>query len=388
MWYNLSEEELKGVVKMKKKTIGWIAGFSLLFALIGYGIGAMSGNDTEPIEEPIEEVVVDDEEEQEEVVDDTMEVNQTLADWMPRLDNVQYQYEGFGNEYAAFNWVPQFNQENYYQIARDNGGTTVVEIYEYREDEIVRVFSRPETYFRDNFMEIGAIDQFNQNEVVLKQPIEVGTNWSTDVADYEITAIEKEITVPAGNYPTVEVTIEQEGSLIKRYYAEDIGLVYEWTEADGFEVESKLATIEKDIAETIPLTVYQSDDQIMGIDRISTEIKLNTNDSARIALQELLTGAADGFEDIYLLPDGTKINYLFLNNEDVVEVDLSKEYIQNMNAGSSGESFYLTGLGNTLSTYYGVENVLLTIDGENYEGGHIILKDGEYISYDDSIVNE
>lgn len=372
---------------MKKKTIGWIAGFSVLFALIGYGIGAMGGNDAEPAADPVEEEVVE-EDEQDEVVDETEDVNQTLADWLPRLDNVVYNYEGIGNEYAEFKWVPQFNQENYYQIAKDNGGTTVVEIYEYRDDEIVRVFSRPETYFRDNFMEIGAIEEFDENEVVLKQPIEVGTNWSSTNGAYEITAVDKEITVPAGDYQTIEVTIEQDDSVIKRYYAEDVGLVYEWTDASGLEIESKLATVETDTPEILPLTIYQADDQLMGIDRIDAEIQLNTNDPARIALQELFAGEADGFEEIYLFPEGTKINYLFLNDEDVVEVDLSEEYISNMNAGSSGESFYLTGLGNTLAAYYGVENVLLTIDGENYEGGHILLQDGEYISYDDSMVNE
>lgn len=368
---------------MKKKTIGWIVGFSILFALIGYGIGTMGGNETPPPEEPEEEVV--EEEEEVEVVD---EVNQTLADWIPRLDNVAYDYEGIGNEYASFNWMPQFNQENYYQIARDNGGTTVVEVYEYHEDEIVRVFSRPETYFRDNFTEIDAIDTFDQNEVILKKPIAVGTSWSTDEADYEITSIDKDITVPAGDYQTIEVTIEHEDSLIKRYYAEEIGLVYEWTEVEGMEIESKLATIETDVAEIIPLTIYQADDQLMGIEQINAEIQLNTNDSARIALQELFSGNVAGFDNIYLFPEGTEINYLFLNDEEIVEVDLSSEYVTNMNTGSSGESFYLTGLGNTLTQYYGAEKVRLTIDGENYEGGHILLGDDEFLLFDDSMLNE
>lgn len=379
---------------MKKKTIALIIGLSLLFALIGYGIGTMGRDSDEPIEEPIEEpteeevVEEEEEDEEEEVVEETNEINQTLADWIPRLNNIVYSYEGFGNEYASFKWTPQFNQEDYYQIAKDNGGTIMVEIYEYSDDEIVRTFSRPETYFRDNFTAIGTIDNYEDNEVILKQPIAVGTNWSTADADYEITSIDKTINVPAGDYETVEVTIEYDNSVIKRYYAENVGLVYEWTETDGFEIESKLTEIQTDTPETIPLTVYQADNQAMGLDRISAEIQLKTNDPARVALQKLFTGETSGFENIRLLPNGTKINYLFLNSEDIVEVDLSSDYITNMNAGSSGESFYLTGLGNTLSQYYGVEKVLLTIDGENYEGGHILLKDGELIFYDDSMVNE
>lgn len=374
---------------MKKKTIAWVIGLSLLFALIGYGIGSMSNDDPIPTVDPGDETeVVGEEETDEDTEEEVNAVNQTLADWIPRLDNVVYNYEGFGNEYASFKWTPQFNQENYYQIAKDNSGTTMVEIYEYSDDEIVRTFSRPETYFRDNFTSIGIIDEYEENEVILKKPIAVGTSWTSDTASYEITAIDKEIKVPAGDYKTVEVTIEYDDSVIKRYYAENVGLVYERTETEGFEIESKLAEIQTDTAETIPLTVYQADGQVMGLDRISAEIQLNTNDPARVALQELLSGETDGLENIYLLPEGTEINYLFLNSEDIVEVDLSSEYISNMNTGSSGESLYLTGLGNTLSQYYGVEKVLLTIDGDNYEGGHILLRDDEYLIYDDSMLNE
>lgn len=379
---------------MKKKTIAWIIGVALIFSLVGYGIGTMGRNGTEPIEEPIEEPVDEEikedvtEDVDEEVVEETYEVNQNLADWIPRLDNVIYHYEGFGNEYASFKRVPQFNQENYYQIATDNSGTIVVDIFEYRADEIVRIFSRPETYFRDNFTTIGTIDEYADDEIILKLPIAVGTSWSTDEANYEITAIEKEIEVPAGNFETIEVTIEFDEATIKRYYAEKIGLIYEWTEVDEFEVESKLDNIQKDTPETISLTVYQVDEQVLGLEQIPAEIQLNTNDPARIALQELLTGEKTGFEGISLLPKGTKINYLFLNDEGIVEIDLSNEYITNVNTGSSGESFSLSGLGNTFAQYYGVEKVRLTIDGENYEGGHILLGDDDYLIFDESIINE
>lgn len=376
---------MKGVANMTKKVISWFTTFFLLFLLTSCGIW---NNKPEDAETPPEETEVIDEETEVEVVEDIDGVSQNLSDWLPRLDNVIYNYEGFGNEFASFNWTPQFNQENYYQLAKDNSGTTVVDIYEYTDEEVVHVFSRPETYFRDNFTKIGTTEKYKVNEVILKRPIVVGTNWTTDDASYEITAVDKEISVPAGDYTTIEVTIDYEDFMIKRYYAENVGLIYEWTETEGLEVESKLSDIQTEVAEEIPLTVYQTDNEIIGLDQISAEISLNTNDPARLALQELLTGETDGFENIALLPQETKINYLFLNDEGIVEVDLSREYITNMNVGSAGESFYLIGLGNTLSQYYGVDKVLLTIDGENYEGGHIILNDNEYLTFDEEMVNE
>jgi hypothetical protein len=315
------------------------------------------------------------------------EVNQDLSAWLPRLDNVVYSYEGIGNEFAEYNWTPQFNQDDYYQVANQNPGTTLVEIFEYREDEIVRTFQRGETYFRDNFTEIGSFPDERQEEVLLKAPIEVGNSWSNEDSDYEITAIDHEIEVPYGTFNAIEVTITTDDAVTKRYYAEDVGLVSEIFESEGMIVESNLESVETDTPEILPFTVFVPDDQAMGMDQVEAELALNTNDPARVAITELLSGQADGFENINILPEGTTINYLFLNNDNIVEVDVSSEFEENMNAGSTGELFAVYTLVNTLSQYYGAQEVLLTVDGEPYEGAHMALQEGETLAFNEDMVN-
>lgn len=315
------------------------------------------------------------------------EVNQDLSAWMPRFENVVYSYEGIGNEFAEYNWTPQFNHGDYYQIAKQNPGTTLVEIFEYREDAIVRTFHRGETYFRDNFTEIGSFPDYRQDEVLLKAPIEVGNSWINEDSHYEITAIHHEIEVPYGTFNAIEVTITTDDTLTKRYYAEDIGLISEVFESKGMTVESNLENVMTDTPEIIPFTVFVPDDQATGMDQVQTELVLNTNDPARLAITELLSGQADGFENINILPKGTTINYLFLNNDNIVEVDVSSEFEENMNAGSTGELFAIYTLVNTLSQYYGVQEVLLTVDKEPYEGAHMVLEEGETLAFNEDMVN-
>lgn len=315
------------------------------------------------------------------------EVNQDLSAWLPRLDNVVYSYEGIGNEFAEYNWTPQFNQDDYYQVANQNPGTTLVEIFEYREDEIVRTFQRGETYFRDNFTEIGSFPDDRQEEVLLKAPIEIGNSWSNEDSDYEITAIDHEIEVPYGTFNAIEVTITTDDAVTKRYYVEDVGLVSEVFESEGMTVESNLESVETDTPEILPFTVFVPDDQAMGMDQVEAELLLNTNDPARVAITELLSGQADGFENINILPEGTTINYLFLNNDNIVEVDVSSEFEENMNAGSTGELFAVYTLVNTLSQYYGAQEVLLTVDGEPYTGAHMALQEGETLAFNEDMVN-
>lgn len=372
---------------MNKRTMKWLSLFLSAGILASCGLFQDDPVETET-DEPTE--IVDNINEPEEDPGETVdsETNQDLTIWMPRLDNVTYHYKGIGNEYAEFTWYPQFNQDDYYQVTTNNGGTTLVEIYEYREDAVVRTFQNEETYYRDNFTEIGTFTDKKVEEIVLQLPIEVGNSWESNETSYEITAVDHEITVPANTYNALEVTATSEdGATMKRYYTENIGLVAEIYEDGEFVVESNLETIEENSAEIIPLSVYVADEQAMGMDVVEADIQLMTNDPDRMALQELLSGQNPDYPETNILPEGTEIQYLFLNDDRVVEVDVSEEF-ENMNAGSTGELFFIYNLVNTLSQYYGTDEVLLTVDGEPYSGAHMILEDGETLNFNQEMVNE
>lgn len=371
---------------MTKKQYKWLSFFILSIFLTSCGLFSnqetTEPNPKPPTEEIVEEVTPEDEDKQGEIT-----ANQDLSAWVPRLENIRYSYEGIGNEFAPFDWTPQFNQENYYQITTDNGGTTIAEIYRYDEDQVVRTFQRPETYFRDNFTEIGSFLDEQEEEVILKAPIQVGNTWSSNGNNYEITSIDYEIEVPAGSYQTIEVTLTTDDMVIKRYYAEDVGLVSEVSETEEMSVQSNLETIETDTPEVLPFTVYVPDEQAMGLDTVEAELTLNTNDPARLAIKELLSGQNEQFKGINLLSEDTEFNYLFLNDENVVEVDVTSAFEENM-AGSTGELFGIYTLVNTLSEYYGTPEVLLTVDGSPYSGPHVALEEGEVFTFNEEIINQ
>jgi uncharacterized protein involved in tellurium resistance len=71
----------------------------------------------------------------------------------------------------------------------------------------------------------------------------------------------------------------------------------------------------------------------------------------------------------------------------MVYIDLNKDFVTEMNAGSGYESMILQSIGNTFGKYYNSQKVILTIDNNPYESGHIVMKKGEYIKvkYDDAV---
>lgn len=319
------------------------------------------------------------------------ELSQNLEDWFPRLENVHYVYDGEGIEFAPFEWTPQFVHANTLQVSESTAGTTVVRIYEYSENDIVEIFTRAETYFREDFVDTGYPSTAEEYETILQLPIEEGHSWESETgATYEITGTDIEVETPSGIYEAIEVTRILEDYQVIHYYAEGIGLVHRVSYPEGeeaSEITSSLAEIQEDVPETIPITLYTIDSQAMGIDAIESFLTLSTNDPARVSLADALRGGVTEMENTPLLTENVDINFMYLDANNVVNIDFSEELISEMNAGSGTEMLILQSLVNTIGSYYNAEEIVLTVDNEPYSSGHIALEEGETLTVDYENVN-
>ncbi|WP_368646083.1 GerMN domain-containing protein [Alkalibacterium putridalgicola] len=323
--------------------------------------------------------------------DEQAEVEQDLTVWFPKFEDTLLDYEGEGNEFAPFTRYPQFVKDDSVQMVESTGGTDVVTIYEYSDEEVREVFVRPETYFREDFADTGLESEQDDFEIILQKPLEEGHSWESPTGSTsEITGVAVEKDLSFGKVTALEVTRTSEnGSETVEYYAEDIGLVERIfkTEEGENNVISTLDTRSENTPEEIPLTVYSVDDQAMGLDRTSVTMALYTNEPARLAMAEILRGQAPDTETAQIIAESTDINFMYLRQDGVVHVDFSTD-LADMNAGSGVESMILQGIVNTIGGYYNVEEVLITLDNEPYESGHIALDEGETLSVDYSNVNE
>ncbi|MDU5111572.1 MAG: GerMN domain-containing protein [Clostridium sp.] len=62
---------------------------------------------------------------------------------------------------------------------------------------------------------------------------------------------------------------------------------------------------------------------------------------------------------------------------DTISLDFSANFISAQNLGSGAESKTLTAICNTFGDYYDVNNVIITIEGNTYSSGHILMNEGE-----------
>lgn len=312
---------------------------------------------------------------------DTEELS--IEDYYPIEGNTKYSYTGKGNEFATYTVYIDYIANNRIQNRTNNGGTESINVMELKDNQLTQLYSRGETYFRQNFLN----NEYDGGKILLKGPLKEGTTWNYDEnTTATITNISKEVVTPIGNYQAIEVTIEGEQGKTIDYYAKDVGLVKSIASGEGYEVSSTLSSIEKDKPLTQTITLYYPN--VEGtIDTIGVQIEFNTNDEPKDVIEKIVKDLS-----VYeILSPNTRINELYYNEEEnSVHIDLSQDFVTEMNAGAGMEALILQSLTNTLGSYYGVHEVYITIDGGTYESGHIIINEGEpsLVNFDNVNINE
>ena len=378
---------------MKKLTIT-VAVMSIMLLLVACGSNGTKESPAEtPAESPQEEAAKEPAEAEEQaetpseapVIEE--EAEKLTVDRLYPFETDTYRvYEGKGNEFAGYDVYVDFMQSDRIQLRENNGGTEIVRVLEKKDGMVKEVIFEPETYYKENFLS----KEPNTDRILIMEPIAAGTTWMNDNETNTITAVDKEVVTPSGTYLAVEVTRvtknEKDEYTNIDYYAEDMGLVKSLNIGTGYEVSSSLQKIEKNAVQNKVVNFYYPNAMDERIFLYRKEIQFTTNDIPRILLIEAYKELPK--EAAPVLTPNTKVNYLYLNQDGMVYVDLSKDFMNEMNAGAGYESLILQSLANTFGDYYGTSKVILTIDGETYESGHILLREFEPLEVNyDSIVD-
>lgn len=158
--------------------------------------------------------------------------------YMPMKVGYIWEYEGEGNEYASYILSVGYEEENRYQLTRDNGGTVIADIYEIREDSIVHVYMSGESYDQTNLLN----QQNNLEDIVLKLPLEVGNKWVSEENSYEIIDTKATVSVPYGVFNDCVVVRRtyKDGSEEYMNYKEGVGMLQSEFRTGDFSVFSRL----------------------------------------------------------------------------------------------------------------------------------------------------
>jgi hypothetical protein len=309
---------------------------------------------------------------------ETIPETETVADYFSISENTHYVYEGQGMEYAAYDVYAEFIADNKVQQRVDNGGTVMAKIVEIANGKVTETFAKEDAYYRINFLDEGG----NKDEILLMEPLETGTTWTlADGRVRTITATEAAVSTPAGDYTALEVTTEGTDSTIVQYYAKDVGLVKSVFVSGDAQIVSALSRIETDVPFTQMVRFYYPNIEDSRIYWTARAIDFYTNASNAEVL------AAAYKEDVptqmgTVFSEGTAINDLYLDNNGMVHIDLTTDFVSEMNAGGEFEAMILQAVADTFGNYYNAEKVMLTVEGAPYSSGHFMFEADEYLTAD------
>lgn len=137
-------------------------------------------------------------------------------------EGTKWQYLGEGNEFASFTSEVLFVKEDRAQVMENNGGTVSASVFKVTDDEIVRIFFKGEEYDKTNFLD----EEPNDNLVILKKPLKVGTKWETPHGTREIVETDAIVDTPAGKFEDcIKVRISLDTSTSFEYFKQGIGMV-------------------------------------------------------------------------------------------------------------------------------------------------------------------
>ncbi|EGO64450.1 hypothetical protein [Acetonema longum] len=169
--------------------------------------------------------------------------------YFPTEPNLTWVYAGEGNEFADFTRRVLFRQGNLVQMSETNGGTQLGMIFQAMPEAVTLTHSREEWYSNNSLFQEAA----NQNQIILKAPLEVGASWKNSTDQREVVAVGETVEVPAGSYVnTIKIKVtsaqSQSGSYWFEYYAPDTGLIFREFFADNSRISSKLKNFAKSAA--------------------------------------------------------------------------------------------------------------------------------------------
>lgn len=298
----------------------------------------------------------------------------SIDDYFKFKGNVKYSYTGTNSEYAEYVTYVDYINGNKVQLRSNNGGTETVTVLQNNNGEIAKIFERNECYYRENFTN----KPYNVSEVLLKEPLVVGTTWKlSDGSKRYISKVDVKISIGSGDCSALEVTTENtNGQIDLQYYAVNKGLIKSIYDIKTMKVTSTLKSIEENMRLNQSIRCYYPDENYK-IHYEDKKLTFSTNDITKIAIQNLFKNFP-GNNKGQLLGKNVTINSLYLNDDGMVYIDFSSNFVKEMNAGSGFESAILESIVNTIGKYYGVNKVYITIDNKPYSSGHIVKAKGEY----------
>ncbi|MEF9952633.1 MAG: GerMN domain-containing protein [Clostridium sp.] len=217
---------------------------------------------------------------------------------------------------------------------------------------------------------------------ILKLPLNPNSSWDIEGGKVTLKNTNYALSTKLGDFYAYEIEVTKNNSVFTVYFVKNLGIAKVTSTVDNKTSEYTLYSIEGSIknesAEKPDENLSANVDNFYYYDVEKDSVikkPIDKNTSSKDAKQF--------FEDLFkmpptginpLMPNTTKINSIKVDkSKSLVTLDVSETFTETMNLGTSGEEGILQSIANTIGKSYGCKKVIITVKGEPYATGHIII---------------
>lgn len=302
-------------------------------------------------------------------------------DYFPVLSDVKYTYTESGSGLISEVSV-DYSSDDAMQLRIVCDGSVKTAVLAVREGEVFLTHPQKEEYFRQNIM-----NSWNEGDIILKEPIEEGTQWPVKGGTRKITSLSASVKTPEGMFDAVQVTTFLDGRTVTDYYSRGLGLVKSEIREEASKDEAPildqeyssdnlnsstafvLNSIQKNYVLTEEINYYFPDFKKMKVRSSAKKTKFHTNDITEQVLTHDYRNVVYG--DRPVLSNNSSINKVDVDLDNTLHVDLSSGFVDDMDVEAIYEGMILQSIANTMGRFFNAEQVRFTVESEDYRSQNI-----------------
>lgn len=293
--------------------------------------------------------------------------SEVLKDYLIGEDvsSLKYKGSGFG-EFSSFETVVRNSGSDYTDIINLKG-TAISKKIKLNEDGLIISRLGTEDYLGLDYSLLEEV-----NEVLLAKPLEVGNSWVSGDKKKEIVSVDEILETDIGPLSTIKVVSLNNENLDKEvfYFSKGLGLVkYELTTKDGLETSSVIEEVVKGEDYNTSVELFTLDSNAENIISTNASVKLRKNKDINNQILETYSNKAPE-----IISENTQINEVKIDGDTLI-IDFNDAFKDEMNAGANIEYMILESVANTFGNIYNKNKVMITVSGDMYSSGHILLEE-------------
>lgn len=306
-----------------------------------------------------------------------------LFDYYPLIPNRRTDLSGgdFGDSSLVLQYLFEEHDKITAQIKQTSANGEQVNVIEVTPDKVSDLYYFVQIPYRANIM---ARTDYEER-IILKAPLQAGTTWDSTGLKFEIITVDQPRVIKGQEMTVMDVEVSKGAEKVLFTYAVGIGLVSnDLLHPDG----TKTNIVQYDGMEERITDDYNVELFFPGKDgtvkNVEAKLDFLTNESLKDRLTQVYEIQAKANDLTPVLGENIKIQYI-LKKPNLVHVDLNEAFITSVNQTPELESVRIQCLVDTLSSFYQVEGVTLSINDQRYESEHRKIEVGEVLtaSYSD-----